>query len=404
MEARYLNTIEESRNFGKPLPLEVIENVQEAIWFSVSSSVKAVLRRLVNLALDDEATARIGAARHERTPDRKAYRNGTYTRDLQTTLGPIEDVEVPRVRMPDGSSPGGWQTFDRYERRTYELDRLIGQLFLSGVSARNLERVSKDLWGKRVGRSTVSRVNEAFEQEQQAINSAPVPGEIRYLFLDGQAHKVASELGVLDKQLLGAFAILHDGSERLLGFRLAESESEEEWGVVLDDLKARGLRSVELIIVDGAGGLEKALATRFGDVPVQRCIMHVARNVMAKVRARNKAEIGEDLRAIWDSPDRPGAMTRFEDFTTKWIVSEDRAVRCLADKIDRALTFYDFPQEDWSKIRTNNVAERGFRFIRQRQRPMGAFTNEESAERIVGALGGEWNRRRSHPLEAIYTT
>lgn len=404
MEARYLNAIEQSRISGKPLPLEVIENVQEAIWFSISSSVKAVLRRLVNLALEDEATARIGAARHERTPNRMAYRNGTYTRDLLTTLGPIDDVEVPRVRMPDGTSPGGWQTFDRYERRTFELDRLIGQLFLHGVSARNLERISNDLWGKKVSRSTVSRVNEAFEDEQQAINQASVPAEVRYLFLDGQNHKVATELGVRDKQLLAAFAILSDGTERLLGYRLADEESEEEWGLVLDDLKARGLRSVELVVVDGAAGLESALASRFADVPVQRCIMHIARNVMAKTRMRNRAEVGADLRSIWDSPDRATAMAAFEAFTTKWIISEERAVRCLAEKIDRALTFYDFPQEDWSKIRTNNVAERGFRFIRQRQRPMGAFANEESAERIFGALGGEWNRRRSHPLEAIYTT
>lgn len=147
---------------------------------------------------------------------------------------------------------------------------------------------------------------------------------------------MSSELGLLNKQLLAAFAILADGTERLLGYRLAESESESEWGMLLDDLKARGLRAVELIVVDGAGGLESALATRFSDVPVQRCIMHVARNVMAKVRARNKAEVGEDLRSIWDSPDRPTAMAGFEAFTTKWIVSEERAVRCLADKIDRA--------------------------------------------------------------------
>jgi transposase-like protein len=68
-----------------------------------------------------------------------------------------------------------------------------------------------------------------------------------------------------------------------------------------------------------------------------------------------------------------------------WIIGEERAVRCLAKKIDRALIFYDSPQEDSSKIRTNNVAERGCRFTRQRQRPMGAFANEKSAERILGA-------------------
>ena len=69
--------------------------------------MKTVLHRLVGLALADEATERVGTGRHERTPEQRAHRNGTYTRDLHTTLGAIEDVEVPRIRMPDGSSPGG---------------------------------------------------------------------------------------------------------------------------------------------------------------------------------------------------------------------------------------------------------------------------------------------------------
>ncbi len=172
MDERYLSQIERSRTSAKPLPLEVIENVQEPIWSGISGSVKAVLHRIVDMALADEATERVGAGRHERTPERRAHRNGTYTRDLATTLGPIEDLQVPRIRMPGGSSPGGWATFDRYERRTYELDRLIRQLFLAGVSGRNLERVSAELWGKKVSRSTVSRATEAFEDEQRAINEA----------------------------------------------------------------------------------------------------------------------------------------------------------------------------------------------------------------------------------------
>jgi transposase-like protein len=86
----------------------------------------------------------------------------------------------------------------------------------------------------------VSRTTETFEDEGKAINEAPVPLEIRYLLLDGQAHKMSSELRLLDKWLLAAFAILADGTERLLGYRLAESESKGEWGMVLDDLKAEG--------------------------------------------------------------------------------------------------------------------------------------------------------------------
>jgi putative transposase len=268
VDERYLSQLEQSTTSAKPLPLEVIENVQEAIWAAVPGSVRAVLHRLVDLALQDEATERVGAGRYERSAGRRAHRNGTYTKDLQTSIGPIEDLQVPRVRRPDGSSQGGWQTFDRSERRTYELDRLIGQLFLLGVSGRNLERVSAELWGKKVSRSTVSRATEAFEDEQRAINEAPLPSEVRYLFLDGQNHKVRTEFGVTDRQIPAAFAITPDGTERLLAYRLGSSESEAEWALVLEELQALGLRQAELIVTDGAGGLEKALEGRFADVPV----------------------------------------------------------------------------------------------------------------------------------------
>ncbi len=106
MEERYLSQIEQSRTSPKPLPLEVIENLQEAIWAGISASVRAVLHQLVDLALADEATEAVDAGRHERTPERRAHRNGSYTRDLATTLGPIEDVEVPRVAHARRQLPG----------------------------------------------------------------------------------------------------------------------------------------------------------------------------------------------------------------------------------------------------------------------------------------------------------
>lgn len=71
----------------------------------------------------------------------------------------------------------------------------------------------------------LSRVSEAFEDEHKTINEVEIPSQVRYLYLDGQAHKMSSELGLVDKQLLAAFAILTDGTERLLGYRLSPSRS-----------------------------------------------------------------------------------------------------------------------------------------------------------------------------------
>lgn len=123
-----------------------------------------------------------------------------------------------------------------------------------------------------------------------------MPVEVRYLFLDGQNHKVRTEFGVTDRQMLAAFAILPDGTERLLGYRLASSQSEDEWALPVDDLKARG---------------------------------------------------------PWRRHD--------------WILTEERAVRCLAEKIDRCLTFYDedHPWPNGTEARSNS---RGRRPSRSRSR------------------------------------
>ena len=108
-------------------------------------------------AVDQEAAQLVQAERHARTSQRQAYRQGAYTRDLATRFRRLEDLEVPRIRCPDGSTGFSFQTFDRYQRRTIELDTAIGRLFIAGVSTRKLWR-QLQREGIPVARCTVERL------------------------------------------------------------------------------------------------------------------------------------------------------------------------------------------------------------------------------------------------------
>ena len=114
----------------------------------------------------------VGARRFERVGSRKGHRNGTYLRRLLTSLGQI-DVTVPRSR--EGGSPA--DVMGRYQRRSEEVDAMMVEAYVSGVSQRKMGDVTEALMGERVGRSTVSRVAKRLDEGVQTLRSAPIEGE-----------------------------------------------------------------------------------------------------------------------------------------------------------------------------------------------------------------------------------
>lgn len=385
--------------------LEVVENVQAILWDRIEAGVRKLVKTLVEQSLEGQATEATGAERHERTPHRRHYRGGHYRRRLLTKHGAIQ-VRVPRL----AGERLRFRAFDRYERRRRDVDAIIGRLFIAGVSTRKLRGIVEALTGATVSASTVSAITRSLDEELAYYRSKPVPADIRFLFLDGITQKV-QELRAEKKVVLCALGVREDGSKDLLGFQLADDEGTSSWRGFLADLKARGLggqtpaasagQALQLIIIDGGPGLRAALKEIFPFVPVQRCIVHKVRNVLAKLRARNKKAFAQDMRAIWTARRKREALAAFRALKARWWVEEERAVRCLEKDLPACLVYLRFPPELHKAIRTTNLVERMFREVRRRTRPMGVFANVESAERIMMGIGQQLNdawRPAPHPV------
>lgn len=116
---------------------------QEVFEQMVKERLRHAVRAALVTILEEEVTAFIGAKPYERNEERRDHRNGYYQRDLETTVGQISDLPIPRTRRGHQT-----QVFERYHRRRDELDGAIGEMFVrmsqycqSGRSDRDADRL-----------------------------------------------------------------------------------------------------------------------------------------------------------------------------------------------------------------------------------------------------------------------
>lgn len=373
-------------------------NVQEEVWKFIAKTLKQGLKRLLESLLEDEVTDKVSAKRYERKPQRRGYRGGHYLRDLVTRYGLLEDLRIPRM----AAGPVDFQLFDKYERRRPDVDAAIGRLFLQGVSTRRLKSIAKDLFGREVSATTVSKTACYLDDELKEYQTKPLDDDFPFLFLDGITQKVR-EIGIKKKVMLCALGMREDGAKEMLSFRMADREDVDSWRAFLVDIKSRGLQggALKLITTDGNPALLKAIKEVYPFLKVQRCIVHKLRNVATKLKRVHMKPCMAEAKGIFNAPSRREAIKRFKTWRRNWQVEGERAVRCMEKDLYHCLHYYSFPKELWKKIRTTNILERDFREVRRRTRPMGFFPHEESAERIFYGVTNGIHQNGHHPLASI---
>lgn len=347
---------------------------QEAFEQMVKERLRYAVRLALISVLEEEVTAFIGARPYERTGQRRDQRNGHYTRDLETTVGQIVDLPVPRTR-------GGHQTqvFERYHRRRDELDRAISEMFVKGVSTSRVGEVMESLTGSQPSASTVSRVFHTLEAEYEHWKQRPLANRYAYAFADGTYFTVIYNGEGCKMPILAVIGITSTGEREVLAFRVGDRENQHAWEDLFEDLKARGVKEVGLWISDGNQAMLKAISTKFAATPRQRCVMHKMENVLSYVPQKQRAQIEPELKALFYQKGRQEADQAVAAFVEKYQTVYPTAIACLQRDLEACLTFYSFPKAHWKTIRTTNVIERLFGEVKRRSHKMAAaFRNEGS--------------------------
>jgi putative transposase len=374
---------------------EVKEPDSAEFWGDLREASIKMVRELLERSLEDEMVYRLQAPRYGRRPGRRGWRNGHYYRDVVWEQGLIAHLRVPRARQRVVDS----DILEKYRRRQGQINQLVKDMFLAGVSTRRVGEVLEPILGEAISASTVSNILKALQREVAAFLSRKIQDQFAYLLLDGITFKVKRAQGVQKKLVLVAYGIDIRGQRQLISFRLATAESEEQWLAFLNNLYERGLegKSLRLIATDGCPGLHQALDTVYPDVPKQRCWAHKMRNVADKLPKRIQAPCLAGARKIYQAKTQREARYQFQQWKEEWGTQATKAVVCVEKDLDELLSFLKVPASDWLKVRTTNAIERSFREVRRRIRPMSCFNNDDSCKRIiygvVSYLNAHWQNR-----------
>jgi putative transposase len=370
-------------------------------WFDpLEAGVRTRIRGFIEGLLEAELDAALARKRYERpsragteaiakAPGAAGHRHGYRARQLMGTFGPVT-VRVPRARLaaPDGKT-AEWKnaTIPAYQRRTKQADALIAGAYLSGTNTRRVRRALAALFGGAVGKDTVSRVWRKVKGDWDAWNARSLAGEpIIRLILDGTVVRVRLDKKATSISLLVALGVRQDGQKVLLAVKNMGGESEAAWRALLDDLVNRGLKTPELAIVDGAPGLERALAALWSGIPVQRCTVHKHRNLLAHAPQRLHEEISNDYKDMIYAGTQQEIATKRKAFIRKWRLKCKAVADSLEEAGEKLFTFTRFPKSQWKSIRTSNAIERLHEEFKRRIKTQTVLPSAETAAMLFWAL------------------
>ncbi len=390
-------------------------------WFDpIEAGLRDRVRDFIETMIRTELDAALARPRYARRPDASGggdgaaagvagHRHGSRTRTLMGTFGSTE-ITVPRARLKAGDGKTSeWKSkaLRAYQRRTKAADALIASTYLAGTNTRRVRRALAALFGGAVGKDTVSRVWRKVKTDWEAWNARSLANEpIVRLILDGTVVRVRLDRKATSISLLVVIGVREDGQKVLLAVSDMGGETTEAWRTVLDDLIARDLRRPEFLIVDGAPGLEKAIAAVWNSVPVQRCTVHKHRNLLGHAPERLHEEITADYTDMIYAATAAEIEERRKAFVRKWRLRHRAVADSLEEAGDALFAFTRLPPSQWRSARTSNAIERLHEEFKRRIKTQTVLPSADTAAMLFWALlaSGQINMRKVDGWQTFTTT
>jgi len=379
------------------MPENIIQIDQNLLETRLDRLVAEKVTELLNAMLDAEADEIANAARYERTGERRAYRAGHYGRRLTAKAGRLE-LKVPKLKGAVFESA----VIERYRRREESVEEALIDMYLAGVSTRQVDDISQLLWGERMPSQTLSDKLKKVYGDIDAWRTRPLEGEYPYVFVDGVWHKRSWGGSVENVSILVAIGIDAEGHREVIGVTEGMKEDRASWEQFFRGMIERGLKGVRLVVGDRCAGLVSTVNGMLPKARYQRCMVHFMRNVLSKVPPAHREWASAALKAVFAMESRESALAKAGQIATEMESRKLKAAaNCLREGIGETTTYLlpEFPDGHRRRIRTNNMIERLNREIRRRTRVVGSFPDGDSALMLVCAriryvTANEWSTRR----------
>lgn len=369
---------------------------------SFSGYCRLAAQAMLQTAMEVEAAEFIGRTTYQRRQDDQAtYRNGYKRRKIATGEGPLE-LYVPQTR--DGTEPFQTKILEAYRRRSETLEALIPQLYVKGLSVRDVSDAMTEVFQDAgVSPTTASRIGQSIQEDFAVWQQRSLGGyEVLYLFVDGMYVKLHPDRDGKQPVLI-AYGILWDGRKVLLHVGVGDRESYEACLGFLRDMTERGLRAPLLYCSDDCPGLRKALKAMWTRSLPQKCQAHKLRNILSKLPRGVQGEIKKQIHAVFYAKDYETGMKKGRTLIEQYQDLYPKAMECMSKSLEECLTCLKLPEAQRRRVRTSNGLERLIEEARRRTKVQGTLGGEQAGLSLIYAVtvdvAKRWRGIRISPID-----
>jgi len=341
--------------------------------------LKQLTKRLLERAMQAEMTDHLGYDKHAPTGKNSGNsRNGTFKKTVTGEFGNL-DISVPRDRN---------STFEpiiipKGESRFTGFDDKIISMYARGMTTRDIQGHLQEIYGVDVSPSLVSQVTEAISEEVKLWQNRLLDEVYPIVYLDAVRIKVRHDSRVINKAVYLGIGVNIHGIKEVLGMWTAENEGAKFWLQIVTELKNRGVKEILIACVDGLKGFPEAIESVFPQTQVQLCIVHMVRHSLNYVSWKQRKEVADDLKTIYQAPTVEMAAANLETFAAKWDASHPTIAKSWRNNWERIIPLFSYPPEIRKAIYTTNAIESLNMSLRKVTKNRGHFPSDDAMFKLL---------------------
>lgn len=346
------------------------------------------LQQAVNDLLESELTAFLGYNPYERDGwNTGNSRNGAYYRKVDTQFGQIE-IKVPRDRNGEFHQ----HTMPDYKRHTDVLEQTVIKLYSKGVTTREIADLIEKMYGGYYSPAMVSNISKEMIPKVEAYHQRHLSDKFFCVYID--ATYIPLKRVTYEREAVYiAIGIKPNGHKEVIDYCIAPTENIEIWSEMLKGFKSRGLEQVELFLSDGVVGMKEAICQSYPKAHFQRCLVHVMRNISAKMRVDDRQKALDEFKQIHTQSNKEMAVQVLHEFYQNWEKAYKNVVRDLRQVEPDLLTFYNYPPAIRASIYSTNMIESFNNRLKRKTKPKTEFPTEQSLDTFIGVQAMDYNDR-----------
>ena len=272
-----------------------------------------------------------------------------------------------------------------------ESEALAFELYKSGLTTEQVGKLFGKLYDHHYSKSAISQMMQSARQDVFAwLDRKGLDTIYPVIYIDATFWPTRRENEVSNEAYYTILGVKQDTTREVLSIVNHPTEGSSNWEDALNQLKQRGVEKIELVVVDGLNGIEDVINRVYPEAKIQLCTVHLARNIVSKVKPVDKPQVVSDLKTILDPEQTEDSLTkgiiRFNDFVKKWQSKYPSFKQYLKPRYSLYFTYLNYEKEIRRMIYTTNWIERLNRNYKRTLRMRSSMPSPESVLFLLGSV------------------